>query len=241
MRQEMEVGGRVLHQLLDKVEEKITPGITTKEIDEWIETFIYSHEVKTILACKGFHNYPCGSCISVNENIIHGLPGKKIIKEGDLVKVDVVLEYQGWFVDSARTYICGKGKEEDIKLMSVCKECLDKGIAVARAGNTTGHIGFVIEKHANRNGFEVIKEYSGHGIGQEIHMDPRIPCFGKKRKGELLEKGMYICIEPMLFAGSPKIIQSTDGWTVKAKDNCSTAHFENTILINKKGLPTIIT
>lgn len=237
----IQIAGHVLHLLLNKIEGRIIPGMTTKEIDKWIEMAIYWHSPKTILACKGFEGFPCSSCISVNEEIIHGIPGKRIIKEGDLVKIDVVLEYNGWFADSARTFIIGEGSEEDKKLVRVCKECLYKGIEVAKRGWTTGDIGFAIQRHAESNGYSVIKEFSGHGIGQVIHKEPSIPCFGKQREGYKLKEGDLICIEPMLFIGKADIIMDNKGYNVKSKDGLNTSHFEHTIEIQKKGSPLILT
>ena len=240
MNKNIKIAGHVLHLLLGRVEEKIIPGITTKEIDDWIEMALYWHSPKPTLACKGFEGFPCGSCISINEEIIHGIPGKRIIKEGDLVKVDVVLEYKGWYADSARTFIVGKGTEQSRKLVRVTKECLYKGIEVAKHRWTTGDIGFAIQSHAEKNGFSVMREFGGHGIGQQIHQDPRIPCFGKQRKGVKLVEGMYICIEPMLFVGKPDIIMDKKGYNVKAQDGLLTAHFEHTIEITK-GKAIVIT
>ena len=240
MNKNIEIAGHVLHLLLDKVEKKIIPGTTTKEIDDWIEMALYWHSPKSTLACKGFEGFPCGSCISVNEEIIHSIPGKRIIKEGDLVKVDVVLEYKGWYADSARTFIVGKGNEQSRKLVRVTKECLYKGIEVAKHQWTTGDIGFAIQSHAEKNGFSVMREFGGHGIGTKIHQDPRIPCFGKQRKGARLVEGMYICIEPMLFVGKPDIIMDKKGFNVKAQDGLLTAHFEHTIEVTK-GKAIIIT
>lgn len=241
MNKEMKIGGQVLHLLLNEVEDIIIPGTTTKDIDDWIEYAIHSYCPEIRLACKNFHGFPASSCISVNEEIIHGVPGEKMIKEGDLVTVDVVLEYKGWFVDSARTYICGKAKEEDKRLVKTCRECLYKGISVARRGYTTGDIGYEIQTLAESRGYSVMREYSGHGIGTEIHMHPAVFCYGKKRKGIKLLAGQYLCIEPMLFAGSAEIVKCDDRWGVKSKDNRMTAHFEHTILINRRGMPTIIT
>ena len=237
----LKIAGHVLYLLLDRIKEKIIPGVTTKELDDWIEMALYWQSPKTRLAVKGFKGFPCGSCISVNEEIIHGIPGKRIIKEGDLVKIDTVLEYKGWFADSARTYIVGKGSKEDGRLVKVCRECLYKGIEVAKHNWTTGDIGFAIQSHAERNGFSVMREFTGHGIGQVMHKKPDIPCFGKQREGYRLQEGDIIAIEPMLFYGNPRIVKKEDGWTIRSADGSNTAHFEHTIQINRKGLPTIIT
>lgn len=233
MNQYIKKAGILINLLFQDIEDRITIGNTGNEINNFAEEALKWFEPKARLACKGFHGFPASICVSINEEIIHGIPNNRVFAEGDVIKVDLVIEYEGWFADSARSFIVGKGREEDIKLVKVCKECLYKGIEVARAGNTTGDIGFVIEKHATRNNFSVMRDFSGHGIGQVIHKEPKVPCFGKKRKGYKLKEGDLICIEPMLFAGSSEIIKSEDGWTIKAKDNFNTAHFEHTIEITK--------
>ena len=234
MNENIKEAGKLVHILLDELEERIKPGITGNYLNSFTEYALKWFCPEARLACKGFHGFPASLCVSINDAIIHGIPNNRKFEEGDIVKIDLVIEYNGWYADSARTVICGEGNEEDKKLMRVCKECLEKGIEIAKAGNTTGHIGFVIEKHANRNGYSVMKEFSGHGIGQNIHQKPSIPCFGKKRKGEKLKEDMYICIEPMIFIGSPEIIRDSDGWGIRSASGLNTAHFEKTIEITKK-------
>lgn len=233
MNRSIKYAGILVNLLFQDIEDRITVGNTGKEINAFAEEALKWFEPKARLACKGFQGFPASICVSINEEIIHGIPDNQPFIEEDVIKVDLVVEYNGWFADSARTFICGKGREEDKKLVKVTKECLYKAIEIARAGNTTGDIGFVIEKHATRNNFSVMKEYSGHGIGKVIHKEPKVPCFGKKRKGYKLKEGDLICIEPMLFAGSSEIIKSEDGWTLKSKDNSLAAHFEHTLEITK--------
>lgn len=234
MNSDIKQAGKLVRILLAELEERVVPGATGNELNSFAGEALKWFCPEARLACKGFKGFPTSICVSVNDTIIHGIPNDIKFEEGDIVTIDLVIEYNGWFADSARTVICGKGKEEDIKLIKTCKECLYKGIEVAKAGNTTGHIGFVIEKHANRNGFSVIREFSGHGIGKEIHMEPKIPCFGKKRKGYVLKEDELLCIEPMLFIGSPEIIRDSDGWTIRSASGLNTAHFEKTIEITKK-------
>ena len=240
MNENIKKAGQVLHLLLNEVEDRIIPGITTKDIDDWVEYVITNYCPEVHLACKGYKGYPTGSCISVNEEIIHGVAGDRIIKEGDIVKVDIVLEYNGWFADSARSFICGKGRKEDKKLVQTCKECLYKAIKIARNGVYTGDIGHEIQLWAETHGYSVMKAYTGHGIGQYIHQEPSIPCFGKRGEGDILREGDFICIEPMLFMGSSEFIKGNDGWTISAKDMKNTAHFEHTIEITKNS-PIILT
>lgn len=240
MNNKIKLAGGIAHTLLDEIGSIIKDGITTEYINSHAETIIQGCYPECYLACKNYKGFPASLCVSVNEEIIHGIPSLRTIHNGDIVKVDLVVEYQGWYADTARTFIVGKGTEQDIKLVKVTEECLYKGIETARDGNTVGNIGFIIEKHATRKGFSVMKKYRGHGIGTKIHQEPFVPCYGKKGKGKILKEGMIITIEPMLFVGKSDIEIDKDGWTVKAKDGLNTAHFEHTILITKNK-PLIIT
>lgn len=235
MNSDIKKAGELVHILLDELEERIQPGITGYYLNSFAEEAMKRFCPRARLACKNFHDFPASICVSINDAIIHAIPNDREFEKGDVVKIDLVIEYNGWYADSARTVICGEGNEEDIKLVRVTKECLDKSIKVATEGNTTGHIGFTIERHATRNNFSVMRDFSGHGIGKEIHMEPKVPCFGKKRKGYKLKEGDLICIEPMLFLGSSEIIRDSDGWTIRSASGLNTAHFEHTILITKKA------
>ena len=228
------IAGKVLHLLLEVIGKFIKPGITGKDINLFAEKCInnYGHGCK--LACKGYNNFPASLCISINENIIHGIPNDKEIKEGDLVKVDIVIEYNGWYADSAKTFVVGKTNKINKKLIKVTEQCLYKAIKITHKGTKTGDIGYVIERYAIKNGFSVMKKFCGHGIGTKIHQEPHIPCYGNKKEGYILKEGMYICIEPMLFIGNPDITMDKEGYNVRAIDNNYTAHFEHTIYIGKK-------
>lgn len=235
-----EIAGKVLHLLLNEIGKMLKPGITGNDINSFAEDRINNHSNGCTLACKNYQGFPASICVSINNDIVHGLPSDKIIKDGDVVKVDIVTEYKGWYADSARTFIIGKGTKQSRKLVEVTKQCLYKAIKVSRIGNTTGDIGYVIQQHAEKNGFSVMKEYTGHGIGQVIHKEPSIPCFGEPKTGYKLKEGDMICIEPMVFMGKPDIERGKNGWNVKSKDNSLTAHFEHTILITKNS-PLILT
>lgn len=241
MNNNIKKAGFLVNNLLNELEEKIIIGSTGNILNDYAEYALKWFCSEAQLACKGFHGFPKSICVSINEEIIHGIPDDRVFVEGDIIKIDLVIFYNGWYADAARSIIVGKGKEEDKKLVKITKECLYKAIEVAREGKTTGHIGFVIEKHATRNNFSIMKDFSGHGIGEQIHMEPNIPCFGNKGKGYKLKEGDFICIEPMLFAGKNKIIKENDGWGISSKDSLNTAHFEHTIEIQKRGLPIIIT
>ena len=236
----IEIAGQVLHLLLDEIGKMLKPGIDGNDINSFAEDCINNYSNGCTLACKGYQGFPASLCVSVNEEIVHGVPSNKIFKDGDIVKVDIVIEYNGWFADSARTFLVGKGTKQSQQLIKTTKQCLYKAIKVARIGNTTGDIGYVIQQHAIRNGFSVMKEYTGHGIGQVIHKEPSIPCFGVQKAGYKLKEGDIICIEPMLFIGKPDIERGKDEWNVKSKDNSLTAHFEHTVLITKNS-PLILT
>lgn len=241
MNRDIKKAGLLVHLLLDDLCERVTVGNTGNVLNDYAEYALKWFCPSAILACKGFHGFPKSICVSINEEIIHSIPNDRKFVEGDIIKIDLVIKFNDWYADSARTIICGEGTEEDIRLAKICKECLYKGIAVARNRWTIGDIGFAIQQHAEKNGFSVMREFSGHGIGQVIHKEPSIPCFGKQRKGYKLKTGDLLCIEPMLFAGNPRIVKKEDGWTIRSADGMQTAHFEHTIEIQRKDLPIILT
>ncbi len=241
MNTKIKLAGRVAHNLLDEIGTIIRYGISTEDINNHAETVISGCYPECTLACKNYKGFPKSICTSINEEIIHGIPSsEKNITNWDLVKVDLVVEYQGWYADTARTFIVGKGNKLSRKLVKTTRKALYEAIKIARPGSTTGDIGYLIQQYANKAGFSVMKKYGGHGIGTKIHTNPFIPCYGTKGSGETLKEGMIITIEPMLFVGNSDIETGKDGWTVKSKDNSLTAHFEHTILITKNK-PLIIT
>ena len=229
-----------------KVEEAIKPGISTMELDKIAEEFIKSQ--RAIPAQKNYPHpdrrvmpFPSALCISINDVIIHGIPSKKLIlKEGDLVSVDLVVLKNGFHGDCARTYIVGKTSTENQKLVDITKQAFFEGIKYAKVGNRIGDISSAIGNFVNKNGFSVIKEFQGHGIGREMHEDPGIPNYGKPGKGIRLEPGMTLAVEPMVVAGNSAICELDDGWTIITNDGKSAAHYENTILITEKE-PEILT
>jgi methionyl aminopeptidase len=230
-----EVAGNMLKEL----RAVIKPGISTKDIDRWVEDYILKHDQKP--AFKGYGGFPACACVSVNEEIIHGIPSKKkILKEGDLVKVDLGTIYKGYYSDAARTYPVGKVTEENSKLMKVAEESFFEGIKFAREGNRIGDIGHAIQSFVEAAGFSVIRDYTGHGVGEDMHEDPPVPNYGKPGHGPKLVKGMCIAVEPMIAAGDWRIKVLDNDWTVVTRDGSMTAHYENTIVITD-GDPLILT
>lgn len=236
MNTDIKVAGKVASTVLDITSKILTPGINTKSVDLFAENHVASCYPQCRLACKNYNGFPGSICVSVNEDIIHGIPDDRLIKDGDVVKIDLVVEYKGWYADTAKTFIVGKDSKESKKLIAVAKKSLDKAIEIALPNNTIGDIGYTLQKYAEKAGFSVIREFCGHGVGQSIHQPPKIPCYGEQGKGDTLEKGMVLAIESMIFAGKPNIEKDKDGWTIRSKDKSLTAHFEHTIIVDEKPL-----
>ncbi|NLI97440.1 type I methionyl aminopeptidase [bacterium] len=230
--------GRILAAALKVAELELAPGKTTAEIDVVIEEYILSNGAKPVF--KGYRGFPAASCISINEEVIHGIPGNRELKDGDLVKIDVGVSKNGFISDSSRSFAVGRTSDKIRKLVSVTRDTLDKAIDASRAGNRVGDISHTIEENARAAGFEVVKEYFGHGTGLSLHEEPNIPNYGPKGVGPLLEPGMTLAIEPMLNMGTGKIKLKEDNWTVVTADGKISAHFEHTIAITRKG-PEVLT
>ncbi len=226
-------------QVLQYAGEQINSGMSTYELDKLIYDYITAHGGRpNFLNYGGFKG---SACISLNDEVIHGLPDKKkIIRSGDIVSIDVGAEINGWQGDNAYTFAVGQVSPSAEKLLRVTKECLSLGIAAAKPGNRIGDIGNAVQTHAEQNGFSVVREYVGHGIGRDLHEDPEVPNYGAKGRGPRLMPGMTIAIEPMINEGTCSVKVLPDGWTVKTKDGLLSAHFENTIAITQNG-PVILT
>jgi methionyl aminopeptidase len=231
--------------VMNEVVKKVKPGISAKELDEYAEKLIL--DGGDIPAFKNYkpslHSkpYPNSLCVSVNNEIVHGVPHKeKVIKDGDIVSLDLGLKHEGYFSDHAVTVIVGSGTKDENKLLKVTRDALYAGIDEARVGNRIGDIGFKIGRFASQNGLGNIRDLAGHGVGVEIHEDPFIPNYGKKKTGALLKAGMIIAIEPMFTLGTYAVSVLEDGYTVVTKDRTSAAHFEHTILITEND-PEILT
>ncbi|MDD3295941.1 MAG: type I methionyl aminopeptidase [Candidatus Omnitrophica bacterium] len=236
----MRKAGVVASAILKKIGRFVKPGVTTKEIEFFFDRELAKHKGMAA-AFKGFMGYPASCCISVNEEVIHGIPCEnRVLENGDLVSVDIGIEYKGLFVDTACTYGVGKlaGKARQLRETTLCS--LNKGIKAARAGATIGDIGFAVQDTVERKGFSVIRRFVGHGIGRSLHLPPEVPNFGQKHQGEKLLEGYAIAIEPMVCEGGFDVEILEDGWTARTKDGLLSAHFEHTVAVTKKG-PWVLT
>ena len=209
--------------------EMVKPGVTTQEIDKAVYRFIRSQGAEP--SFLNYNGYPASICISVNDEIIHGIPGKRVLKEGDIVSVDVGAFIGGYHGDCAATYACGAISDEAQRLIDVTKQSFFEGIRYAREGGRLSDVSHAIQEYVERNGFSVVREYVGHGIGRNMHESPEVPNFGLPGHGPKLLRGMTLAVEPMVNAGTAAIKQMSDGWTVKTRDGKYAAHYENTILI----------
>lgn len=231
--EKMRVAGRLTRQALELAGSLIAPGVTTAEIDRAVHDFIVKNG--GIPSFLGYAGYPASCCLSVNEEVIHGIPGKRVLKEGDIVSVDVGAIVDGWHGDNAATFPVGKVAPEAEKLMQVTRECLEIAIAMAAPGVRLGDIGHAIQSHAEEHGYGVVRQFIGHGIGSEMHQAPDVPNYGKQGRGIRLEKGMTIAIEPMINLVGHEVRTLADGWTVVTKSGSVSAHFENTIAVTDDG------
>lgn len=220
---------------LNKIIKAVNVGVPTKKLDELAEKIIRSK--KAIPSFKGYDGFPASLCVSVNENIVHGIPlGNKILRQGDLVGLDLGVKYNGYFSDMAVTVAIGKIYPRAKKMIKVTKEALDLGIKQAKAGNTIGDIGKTIQSYVEKNGFSVIRQLTGHGVGLKVHEDPKIPNFIPSPWENIkLEEGMVLAIEPMVAMGNFRVKTLNDGWTVAMTDKSLSAHFEHTIAVTRNG------
>lgn len=219
---------------LAEVGRHIRPGVTTQFLDQIGEQFIRDNG--GIPLCKGYEGFPAALCISVNDVVVHGIPGNLFIKEGDNVSVDIVVELDGYVGDSAFTFAVGEISPEMQRLLKVTKECLYLGIEKAKPGNRIGDIGHAVQMHAEKNGYGVVRELCGHGVGFKMHESPNVPNYGIKGTGALIKEGLVIAIEPMITMGSKNVkFSQVDGWTCRTKDGKPAAHFEHTIAVGADG------
>ena len=218
--------------------EMVKPGVTTREIDKAVFHFIRSQGAEP--SFLNYNGYPASVCVSVNDEIIHGIPGPRVLKEGDIVSVDVGAYIGGFHGDCAGTYPCGQVSDEALDLIRVTQQCFFEGIKFAREGYRLSDISHAVQEYAESHGYSIVREYVGHGIGRRMHESPEVPNFGNPGHGPRLLRGLTIAVEPMVNAGSAAIRQMPDGWTVKTKDGGLAAHFEHTIAITSNG-PVILT
>ena len=236
--------GKRLASVLDEIEKAITPGKTPAQLDEFAQRLILDlGDEPSFLHYwpeGALKPYPATLCVSTNDEVVHGIPGKKKFKEGDIVSIDLGIKHKGFHSDSARTIPVGKIDDNARKLIDATREALAAGIKVARAGNHIGDIGFAVSEVIKRYGLSIVEELGGHGIGTEVHEEPHVPNFGKPGSGMELKKGMVLALEPIVNEGGKKIYLTGDGYTFRTKDGKRSAHFEHTILITK-GDPEIFT
>lgn len=230
--------GKILAEVFVELEKYLKEGIETEELNIITEEFFKTKKVKS--AFKGYHNFPKSICVSINEEVIHGIPSSRRLKNGEIISIDVGIKAGKFYGDAAKTYMIGKVEEKIKLLVEVTETALFKGIEQARVGNRIGDISFAIENHVRNFNFSVVKDFTGHGIGFEIHEDPPVPNFGNKGEGELLKEGMVLAIEPMVNMGTEKVKMASDGWTIITYDHKPSAHFEHTVAITYKG-PQILT
>ncbi|HJQ22232.1 MAG TPA: type I methionyl aminopeptidase [Gemmatimonadaceae bacterium] len=236
----MAQGGRILGETIALLREKVRPGMTTADLDRMAEDFIRSHDGATP-AFKGLYGFPGSICTSINDEIVHGIPSKKrVLREGDVISIDVGVGYKGFFTDSAVTVAVGGVDAKTQKLLSVTSQALEAGIEAARVGNHIGDIGAAVQDVVEKAGFSVVRDLVGHGIGVEFHEEPQVPNYGKPKRREKLVPGLTLAIEPMVNAGGPATRTMPDRWTIVTADGSRSAHFEHTVAITEEG-PRVLT
>ncbi|WP_078433113.1 type I methionyl aminopeptidase [Metabacillus halosaccharovorans] len=229
----MREAGRIVALTHKELKKHVKPGITTKELDAIAEKFIRANDA--IPSFKGYNGFRGSICASVNEELVHGIPGDRVLNEGDIISIDIGAKYNGYHGDSAWTYAVGKISDEAQKLLDVTEQSLFNGLEEAKAGVRLSNISHAIQTFVEQHGFSVVREYVGHGVGQELHEDPQIPHYGPPNKGPRLKPGMVLAIEPMVNAGTRYVKTLADDWTVVTVDGKYCAHFEHTIAITEDG------
>ena len=225
------ISSLLVAKTLAEVAKNIQPGVSTKFLDKIAEDYILSNNA--IPGFKGYNGFPSTLCISLNQNVVHGIPGNYELKDGDIVSVDCGVIKNGFFGDSAYTFTVGEVKSEILSLLKATKESLYKGIDIAVVGNRIGDIGFEIQNYVETRGYSVVRDLVGHGVGRNLHEKPEVPNYGRRGSGLKLQEGLVIAIEPMINLGKKEVVQERDGWTIRTIDNLPSAHFEHTIAIGK--------
>ena len=229
----MREAGRIVALTHEELKKHIAPGITTKELDRVAEQIIRKHDA--IPSFKGYNGFTGSICASVNEELVHGIPGGRVLKEGDIISIDIGAQYNGYHGDSAWTYAVGNIDAETARLLEVTEQSLYRGLEEAKPGERLSNISHAIQVYVEENSFSVVREYVGHGVGQDLHEDPQVPHYGPPNKGPRLRPGMVLAIEPMVNAGSRYVKTLADDWTVVTVDGKNCAHFEHTIAITETG------
>jgi methionyl aminopeptidase len=228
----------IVAEVFEELKKLIMPDITTKEIDEFVESYITSK--RAYPAFKGYRGFPASLCASINDEVVHGIPSLRRLKKGDIISLDIGVYYRGFYGDGAMTLPVGETDDIAKRLLVVTEEALHRGIKNAIAGNRVFDISYAIQNYVEGNGFSVVRNFVGHGIGRELHEEPQIPNFGRKGEGPLLREGMTLAIEPMVNAGGWEVKILNDGWTAVTKDGSLSAHFEHTVAVTSNG-PVILT
>ncbi|UCG63256.1 MAG: type I methionyl aminopeptidase [Candidatus Zixiibacteriota bacterium] len=234
----MRQAGKIVAETLDMIEKHLKPGTTTGQLDRLIEEFICSK--KAVPAFKDYQGFPASACISIDEEVVHGIPGKRVLKEGEIVSIDVGSIYEGFYGDAARTFPVGEVSAEKKRLMEITQKCLQAGIDKTKNGNKLGQISAAVQQVAESSGFGVVRQLVGHGIGRQMHEEPQVPNFGSPDDGPVLKPGMVLAIEPMINMGTYEVKTMPDGWTFVTADGMPSAHFEHTVAVTDNG-PDILT
>jgi len=229
---------RIVAEVLDAARDWVKPGVTTGELDRRAEELIRARGATP--SFKGYLGYPAAICVAINEQVVHGIPGDRVLAEGDIVGIDVGAYKNGYHGDAARTYAVGEVAPEARHLMEVGAESLARAIAAARVGNYVGDIGYAVQSYCEKAGYSVVRDLVGHGIGERLHEDPQVPNYGRRGTGMPLQAGMVLAIEPMVNAGDWRVVTLADRWTVVTADRSLSVHFENTVAVTENG-PDILT
>ena len=234
----MSKNGKIVAEAIDLISKNLKPGTKTKELDRLAKEFIESKEAKP--AFYGYRGYPANICVSIDEEVVHGIPGERELRPGQVVSVDIGVYKDGYYADGAATYIVTNNNQEAARLLDVTKKALFIGLEKATVGNCLGDISHAIQSYVEENGYSVVRELVGHGIGKSMHEEPQVPNFGKPGTGPALVPGMVLAIEPMVNAGTYQVVTQPDGWTIASADHSLSAHFEHTVAISESG-PMVLT
>ncbi|MGE5558891.1 MAG: type I methionyl aminopeptidase [Bacillota bacterium] len=236
--EKMRAAGKIVAEVLERLKPLAKPGVTTEEFDSLAERIVKKYDA--IAGFKGYRDYPASICTSVNEEVVHGIPGKRVLKNGDIISLDFGAVYQGMYADAALTLPVGEASAEARRLIAVAERSLREGIFKATANNRIGDISFAIQSAVEKNNYSVVRDYAGHGVGRELHEDPQIPNFGKPGTGPRIKIGMTLALEPMINMGGYQVKVLKDNWTVITADRLYSAHCEHTVWITDNG-PEILT
>lgn len=234
----MQIAADIGSECMKLIEKNVKAGVTTKQLDKIAEDFIRNK--KAVPSFKGYQGYPASICASVNEEVVHGIPSARKLKDGDIIGIDMGVYINSYHSDMARTFIIGDVDENVCNLVKCAKLCFEEAVKVMYPNNRLGDIGYAVQSTAEAQGFSIVRTLCGHGIGKEIHESPEVLNFGHKGRGLRLKEGMVLAVEPMINIGNHEVLQLSDGWTIVTKDNTKSAHYENTVYISKEG-PVVLT